>query len=57
MKCADDLMLLFSLRCSPWWMVVLDFLVQPEDKNWKQHETLFSGVTDYVYPLLLCKEV
>lgn len=57
MKCADDLILLFSLHCRPLWLVVLDFLVQPEGKNWKRHKPLFSGVMNYGYPLLLCKEV
>lgn len=57
MKCADDLILLFSLQCRPLWMVVLDFLVQPGGKKWKRHEMLFSSVTNCGYPLLLCKEV
>lgn len=56
MKCAD-LVLLFSFQCRPLWMAVLDFLVQPEGKNWKWHETLFTSVTIYDCPLLLYKEV
>lgn len=55
MKCADGLLLLFSFQHRPLQMVTLDFLVQPEGKNWKWHETLFSSVANC--PLLLHKEV
>lgn len=57
MKCVDDLVLLFSFHCRPLWMAVLDFLGQPEGKNWKWHETFFTSMTNYDCPLLLYKEV
>lgn len=43
MKCADDRVLLLSVQGGPLWMIVLDFLVQPEGLEVGQAHFLQHG--------------